>query len=91
MAWKSPPITARRCACATSSCRPRASPTAACRARGTPAAAAQQLIDAYGLEVPADQIATLRLRDLIQQTARFPDGSLPGQGNARRRGRRRPN
>ena len=56
-----------------------------------PAAAAQQLIDAYGLEVPADQIETLRLRDLIQQTARFPDGSLQSPGTARRRGRRRVN
>jgi hypothetical protein len=56
-----------------------------------PASAAQQLIDAYGLEIPADHHATLRLRELILQTARFPDGSLPSQGNARRRGRRRPN
>jgi len=31
--------------------------------------------------------ATLRLRELILQTARFPDGALPSQGNARRRGR----
>ncbi len=56
-----------------------------------PAAAAQQLIDAYGLEIPADHRATLRLRDLILQTARFPDGALPSQAAARRRGRRRPN
>ncbi len=56
-----------------------------------PAAAAQELIDAYGLEIPADHRATLRLRDLILQTARFPDGALPSQAAARRRGRRRPN
>src|SRR5262245_11525874 len=53
-----------------------------------PAAAAQQLIDAYGLEIPAEHRATLRLRELILQTARFPDGSLQG---ARRRSRRRAN
>jgi hypothetical protein len=56
-----------------------------------PAAAAHQLIDAYGLEIPAGHLATLRLRELILQTARFPDGNLPSQGTARRRGRRRPN
>jgi hypothetical protein len=54
-----------------------------------PAAAAQQLVDAYGLEIPADHCATLRLRELILQTARFPDSALPGQGTVRRRGRRR--
>ena len=44
-----------------------------------------------GWEAAFGRGATLRLRDLILQTARFPDGSLPSQGNARRRGRRRPN
>jgi len=53
-----------------------------------PAAAAQQLIEAYDLEIPAEHRATLRLRELILQTARFPDGALQGQGARRRRGRR---
>ena len=56
-----------------------------------PAAAAQQLIDAYGLEIPAEHRATQRLCELILQTARFPDGSLQSPGTARRRGRRRVN
>ncbi|MFM9844194.1 MAG: hypothetical protein ACKVOI_14610 [Dongiaceae bacterium] len=56
-----------------------------------PAAAALQLIDAYGLDIPAEHTATLRLRDLIEQTARFPDGAVQGQPGSRRRGRRRPN
>jgi len=55
-----------------------------------PATAAQQVIDAYGLDIPAEHRATLRLRELILQTARFPDGSLQSPGT-RRRGRRRAN
>src|SRR5262245_5971643 len=51
-----------------------------------PAAAAQQIMDSYGLDIPAGHTAALRLRELILQTARFPDGSLPTQGTARRRG-----
>jgi len=54
-----------------------------------PAAAALQLIDAYGLEIPAEHAATLRLRELILQTARFPDGAMQGQPGPRRRGGRR--
>jgi hypothetical protein len=56
-----------------------------------PAAAALQLIDAYGLEIPAEHGATLRLRDLILQTARFPDGAVQGQPGSRRGRRRRVN
>jgi hypothetical protein len=53
-----------------------------------PAAAARQVIAAYGFDVPDGQDATLRLRDLLQQAARVPEGAAP---DPRRRGRRRAN